>query len=552
MISAEREIHDMKAAILIGTGSVTIDDVVTVVTSCKLKSQPYEGRGKALQKRAPNGVNFDWPTIIAKSNDTVMKIRSLKDEEKEKLCKVESVPGKTLSPRVRELFTTHNGHAALAHMINETHGTASPDMGDIRYDFERKSWMIWEGKVWAEDPEGIHVVGKIESILFNLVKDLADSKDTELIKTILGVQCAQGIKSAMVLLQPMLVVETKVFDADSHLINLQNGTYDVKAGVMHPHKKTDFITKMATIDYDPNAKAPDWEAHMQMVVPDADTRKAFQIYMGHSLVAGTEENAALFAFGEGKNGKSVTFGAIDGILGDYAIGAAPTTFTEKYNDDGPRPDLARMKGARLVTVPEGKQGRKLDEGVLKNLTGGSDKVTARFLYGRDFTFEPTAKLVFHTNHLPKVEGQDPGVWRRIFPVPFTVTVPEERRIKGYDKILVAMEGPGIFNWLVKGYQLYCENGGLFKSKLIVDETARYKDKEDLLGDFFEQYVVTGQTSDKIKRSDLFDSYMTWTNFGNGNGKPFSKSKFNVLVEGKLGSPIKGGDGVWMWSKVKKK
>jgi putative DNA primase/helicase len=348
----------------------------------------------------------------------------------------------------------------------------------------------------------------------------------------------------------MVAVDTDVFDVSPNLINLLNGTYDVVTGALSPHRKNDYITRIAGVDYNPTATCDKWEKHLQLVIPDAATRLAFQVYMGHALIAGNPENAAIFAYGVGKNGKTVTFATIDAVLSKYAISASPATFTERMNDDAPRPDLARMKGARLITVPEGKQGRRLDEGVLKNLTGGSDDVTARFLYGREFSFKPTAKLCFHTNHLPKITGRDNGIWRRIYPIPFTTVVPEENRIKDYDKIMYTTEGDGILNWLIKGYKYYMIWGSLIYTTVIDEARVLYKDKEDVLGDFFEHYRITGDEKDKVPRSDLYDAYKVWCNYENSSEKPYTKNKFNDMIEERVGSPKKS-DGVWVWFGIKK-
>ena len=478
--------------------------------------------------------------------------KALKEQERKEMeaASKEFTPA-ILTKRMRELLETHHENVALAHILNEKVGAEAKEGGEVRYDMDKQSWMVWNGKYWKEDPEGIRVIGLAEDFLFKIMEEAVRLKDKDLIGQILDTQSASGITSAMRLLKPMVAVSTNAFDVDENLINMQNGTYNIDTGEIYPHRKEDFITRVAGIEYDPAADYEEWKAHLSLVIPNDETRKAFQIYMGHALVAGNPENAALFAYGNGKNGKTVTFSAIDSVLNDYALSAAPATFSERTNDDTPRPDLARMKGARLITIPEGKQGRQLDEGILKNLTGGSDDVTARYLYGREFSFKPTAKLCFHTNHLPKIHGRDNGIWRRIYPMPFTTVVPEEKRIKDYDKILFGTEGPGIFNWLIRGYELYREQGGLLYTKVIQESRELYKEKEDLLGDFFDFYKITGKPEDFVGRADLYRAYKSWCEFDNANGKPFNKSRFNDMVEERVGSPVRHTTLNWVWPGIKK-
>lgn len=491
---------------------------------------------------------FNW-AVTQESKKAERK--ALKEQERKEMetASKEFTPS-VLTKRMRELLETHHENVALAHILNEKVGAEAKEGGEIRYDMDKQSWVVWNGKYWKDDPEGIRVIGLAEDFLFKIMEEAVRLKDKDLIGQILSTQSASGITSAMKLLKPMVAVSTNAFDVDDFIINMQNATYNVDTGEMYPHRKEDFITRISGVDFDPAAECIDWKSHVSLVIPNDETRKAFQIFMGHSLIAGNPENAAMFAYGNGKNGKTVTFSAIDAVLNDYALSAAPATFTERCNDDAPRPDLARMKGARLITIPEGKQGRQLDEGILKNLTGGSDDVTARYLYGREFCFKPTAKLCFHTNHLPKIQGRDNGIWRRIYPVPFTTVVPEEKRIKDYDRILVGAEGSGIFNWLIRGYELYKEQNGLSYPKAIQEARELYKEKEDLLGDFFDYYKITGNPEDIIARNELYKSYKTLCDFDNANGKPFTKGKFNDMVEERIGSPVRHRTLHWVWVGIK--
>lgn len=462
------------------------------------------------------------------------------------------VPRKVvITQRMRELFRVHHENAALAHVLNENYGTEAEGKGEIRFDMDKLAWMVFNGEYWVEDPSAVFVIGLAERFLFDAVIEASVLHDSSLSKQLVDTQSHGSVKAALGFLKAMVAVNTEMFDTDPNLINLKNGTYNVATGELSSYRKSDYITRVAGVEFDPKATCPKWLSHLEMVIPDASTRLAFQVFMGHCLIAGNPQNAAMFAYGTGKNGKTVTFSTIDHVLGMYAHGASAATFTERFNDDGPRPDLARMKGARLITVPEGKQGRKLDEGIFKNLTGGSDDVTARFLYGREFCFKPTAKLVFHTNHLPKITGRDNGIWRRIYPIPFTTVVPEESRIPDYDKVLYSTEGSGILNWLIIGYKYYKIWGGLIYTKQIDEARVLYKDKEDVLGDFFDHYKITGDDKDQVNRADLYKAYKDWCNFDCANEKPFNKNKFNDMVEERVGSPKRSADGSkWMWHGIK--
>ena len=455
-------------------------------------------------------------------------------EEAEREAARKEHPPNLFTPEMEELLNRHHPNVALAHILNNLYGSQANDGGEFRYDEDKQSWVVWNGEYWKNDGEGNRIIGRAAKLVFSIIEDTANKINPQLTAKLLDISSTGNITAAMKQLKTMVLVETAMFDADEHLINVTNGTLNAITGEFYPHKKTDYITRIADVEYVPEAKCPKWIEHLELVLPDEDTRDAFQLFMGHTLVGGNPENAAMFAYGGGKNGKTITFSVISTILGEYAIAAAASTFTEKQNDENARGDLARMKGARLVVVPEGNDKRRLDEGVLKNLTGGSDKITARFPYGRDFSFYPVAKLCFHTNHLPKIRGRDDGIWRRIFAMPFSVRIPEEKRIKDYDKILYAEEASGIFNWMIEGYKKYQEQKGLLYSAVILEAQKQYKANEDILADFLSAYKLNAEEHETISRAQFYQEYQAWCSREDVREKPFGKQVFNSMIAERRG------------------
>ena len=132
--------------------------------------------------------------------------------------------------------------------------------------------------------------------------------------------------------------------------------------------------------------------------------------------------------GTGKNGKSVTLETLSRVWGGYAINIAPESLMQRRNNEAPRGDIARISGARLITSSEGEDGARLAESIIKMLTGG-DRVTVRRLYESEFEFTPTGKIWLSTNHKPVIQGTDVAIWRRLWLVPFNITIPG--RAAGY-------------------------------------------------------------------------------------------------------------------------
>ncbi len=123
-------------------------------------------------------------------------------------------------------------------------------------------------------------------------------------------------------------------------------------------------------------------------------------------------------YGGGANGKSVFANVLSAILADYGQMAPPSLLTVRRDGDaGPRSDVARLCGARMVQINELNQGDRLDEQVVKMLAG-REMLSARFLHKEYFDFWPTAKPWLRTNHRPVITGEDDGIWRRIALIPF--------------------------------------------------------------------------------------------------------------------------------------
>jgi len=494
--------------------------------------------------RTPEELTKEVDSAIAHAD---RKQRAKKQDKKKKESERTIIlPGGVITQEMKDILDRHHPNVAIAHCLNKRIGTDAPEGGSVRWNTDQQAWFVWDGGCWQKEPDGLSIVKHSEEFLFKAMEDAARSKNETFLKRLLSCQGIGNIRGAMGFLQGMTAVKDDVFDADDNLFNVSNGTLDLTTGKLLPFEKSNFITRQGKVSFDSSAVCPMWEAHMKLVIPDDRTRLSFQGYMGYTLIAGNGENTALFLYGGGKNGKTETVLTIGEINGTYTLNAQAASFYVRKYDDTPRPDIARLKGPRFVTIPEGTQGKIIDEGLLKQLTGG-DVVTARFLYGREFDFIPKAKLIFFTNHLPKIQGRDPGIWRRIFPIPFEQSIPKEKRIRDYHKILIEKEGPGILNWLLIGLMEYRENG-LIVSDAIKAAKGTYKAREDVLAEFMDKYVITDSKDDVIPRADLYESYKLWAG-GDQTNKMFQKNKFNTLIEERVGAVVQR-NGVWYWTGIR--
>ena len=237
------------------------------------------------------------------------------------------------------------------------------------------------------------------------------------------------------------------------------------------------------------------------------------------------------------------------ILGDYAMNVQPDTLMLQSrlgsSGGGANSDIARLKSARFVTCEEPDQGVRLNEGLLKQLTGGS-KVTARHLYGDEFEFTPEFKIWVATNHKPVIRGTDVGIWRRIRLIPFEVNIPADKVDKNL-KFKLREEFPQILAWAVEGAQKW-QTDGLHEPECVLEATKDYKQEMDLIAGFVEQCVMIDYScGEHVMATDLFNVYRAWAK--QNNEWEMSSKKFFMEIGNKLPEKGRCGKGIF-YSKIR--
>ena len=329
-------------------------------------------------------------------------------------------------------------------------------------------------------------------------------------------------------------------DFDSYLdyVNCQNGIINLRNGELLPHNSHFMMSKICYANYDESgAKPKRWLQFLDEVTDgDKDLQDYIQKSIGYSLTGSNIEQCAYFLYGMGNNGKSTFLDTISDLFGGYAANVQPETIMMKrLGGEGANSDIARLKSARFVTSEEPTEGVRLNEGLLKQLTGGS-KITCRFLYGDEFEYTPEFKIWIATNHKPVIRGTDIGIWRRIKLIPFEVSIPQNKVDKNL-KYKLREEFPQILAWAVEGC-IKWQKEGMEEPECIKLAVKDYKQEMDLLANFIEQCIVIDyDCKDKITGSTLFRIYSKWAK--ENNEYEMSSNKFGREIAKKL--PEKGRD-----------
>jgi putative DNA primase/helicase len=209
--------------------------------------------------------------------------------------------------------------------------------------------------------------------------------------------------------------------------------------------------------------------------------------------------------GSGSNGKSTFLDTVRHVLGGYVVHTRAETFVVKEGSSGVPNDVAALRGARVVTASEIKQGARLDESLIKEMTGDS-AMTARFMRAEFFTFEPTWKVLWALNHRPVIRGTDMGIWRRMRLIPFEVSIPDEEKDRDLGNKL-KLEQDGILAWMIAGCEMW-QQVGLAPPERVMEATRAYRDDMDVLKDFLEERCDLGPGLG-VSNTDLYSAFQAW-------------------------------------------
>ena len=397
---------------------------------------------------------------------------------------------------------------------------------NLRYCWLWRKWLVWDGKRWVKDDTGeVYRLAKdtVASIYEEAAAALDDEDRKALAKHAMRSEAGARIKEMVDLARSDVPVMPDELDASPDLLNTERGTIELRTGELREHRRQDLITKLAPVEYRPDATAGAWDAFLERVLPGEELRGFVQRASGYSATGDTSEQCMFINHGGGANGKSTFQEAIAAALGDYAM-RAPTEMLLTKRSGGIPNDIARLKGSRFVASSETEEGRRLAESLIKDLTG-QDTVTARFLWAELFEFTPTHKLWLSTNHKPEIRGTDNAIWRRIRLIPWTVTIPPAEQDKQLSTRLRG-ELPGILAWIVRGC-LEWRREGLRAPDEVRRATGAYRAEMDVLAGFLAECCEL-DTGHWEYAKDLYECYKRWCD-ENGE-RPEPQRKFG----GRLG------------------
>lgn len=372
------------------------------------------------------------------------------------------------------------------------------------------AWLTWDGCRWVEDHTG-GITRSAKSIVDAFYTQLAMTTDDgdrkRLFAWWMKSQSSAQINDMVGLArtEPGIPVLVDRLDANPWTLNTEGGAVDLATGQTTPAPRTALCTKLAPVQIQNDATCPQWEAFIDWAMGGDSELVAFlRRAVGYTLTGSVKEQVLFFLHGLGSNGKSTFLTVLQHILGDYAF-SAEADLLLAVGHERHSTGIADLHGRRMVIVQEVDEGRRLDEALVKRLTGG-DMITARRMHQDNFMFTPQHKLWMAANHKPVVRGTDHAIWRRIRLIPFLSTVQDADKDDHLtDKL--KMEAAGILQWALAGCAEW-QQGGLRAPSTVTAATASYRSEQDHIGRFLDE-CCTLEPSLAIATKDLRTAYEKW-------------------------------------------
>jgi len=405
---------------------------------------------------------------------------------------------------------------------------------DLRYNFDNKIWMVWNGKYWQYDvtesvKNFIEILAEKMMYESNSVNDM--NERMRILKNIEHIYSSAGKESLLKEARHIsgVPVLNSDFDRNPYLICTESGVIDLKEYKISPHDRGQMISMSTNCEIDRKNRPVRFEKFLfEIFGGNEDVIHYVHKALGYSITNSTREQVMFILHGDGNNGKSLLLDVIKTVLGGYGITSKPQLLTETNFGTQNSEEIARLNGKRFCAVEEIKSGDKMDEQIVKSLTSGIGNQVARFLYANSFEFPVTCKFWMATNYEPVIRGNDKGIWRRIvkIPVPTDFTGKEDKDLR--EKLL--QEVPQILGWLVEGYEMY-QLEGLEQPQAIKQATADYRKEMDITQQWIDEYCEC-KPSYFERANTLYDNFRAFcqrrdqrtnqTIFGRNLGKKFKK------------------------------
>jgi putative DNA primase/helicase len=380
--------------------------------------------------------------------------------------------------------------------------------GEVRFVHQWARWIVFREGRWIVDVGDALVTEKAKAVprsLMAMIPNLSGDERDRVFKAAVRAESAGALAGLIRLARgiPGVLVDHEQLDADPLILNCRNGTVNLETGVLGPHDPDDLCIQQCPVDYEPAAVAPLWEACLERWQPDPDVRSYLQREAGAGACGRQTETLSIH-YGQGGNGKSKFFEAVQRVLGPYAVVPHKSLIVANRHEQHATV-LASLFRVRLAVASETSVTDRLNDEQVKNLTG-NDRLRARRMREDEWSFDPSHTLAMCSNHLPTIRGTDEAIWRRVRLIPWDVTIPEAERDEALG-VKLAAEARGILAWIVAGSRQYLADG-IGAPEQILARTAAYRTAEDTVARFIRD-TLDIDPDGGVASSELMEAHDEW-------------------------------------------
>ena len=434
--------------------------------------------------------------------------------------------------------------------------------------FKGKKWYQYDGNRWTETPEGHKTREAMSKDIYSLfTKKISDRimRESEHDPSSDEFQGSHDKTKTFRNLCPKLrdVTHKNKFltesqeqffmpdfieklDSNNNLLCFNNGVVDFsetdKDKIFRKGRPEDYNSKSTKIDYIPLDRERDAEiiaeinTFMYQLFPKDSLRKYMWEHLASVLIGRNKNQRFNIYTGAGRNGKSCLVELMSKILGEYKGTVPVTLVTDKRGTiGGTSSEVAQLQGVRYAVMQEPEKGASMNEGIMKELTGG-DPIQARALWSDSITFIPQFKLVCTLNNLFDVKSNDEGTWRRIRICPFESLFTEKPQTDDPEKpyqfeVDFNMEDKferwkNVFMSML--VDLAFETKGMVEDvEIVLSASNSYRANQDHFAEFIQDNIIPSK-GDTIGKQDISREFKEWYKSNHGNNVPKAKELYDMM------------------------
>jgi len=385
-------------------------------------------------------------------------------------------------------------------------------------------WMVWDGRRWTRDGGGVRTQELARAVLRKYYAGCAEraaapQEQAEAYKAAARACSTRHIANALEQLRGLVLAFPHEFDAHPYLLNCPNCVVDLRDGSTMPHAPELRLTKLCPTRYVPDASSEIWEEYLRAVfLGDQVLIDFVQRALGYSITGETEEQKLFIAYGKGANGKSTTSEVVRHVVGsDYVQTVPQRVILRDKRSAEAETAAAALCGLRLGYVSETAEGARLDEALVKLVTGG-DTISARYLYHDPFNFTPQVKLWLSTNHKPRITDTSFAMWRRMVLIPFRAVFTNDQKVdpavrrkpnpKIREELLKSPHREAILAWLVKGAIAWYQNG-LQEPDIVQKAVEEYRRESDPVQEWLDAETERNDPNARTPVKTLYERFRLW-------------------------------------------